>query len=246
MLIWIVLISILLPITVLLLGYPRINLPRQTVDESMEDMEVVQAFDRISQWPGFKFIRRAIVRELRRFDPKGVLVDVGCGPGYLIMSICKEIPHLKIIGVDISEEMIQKASANLLSLRLGDQVEFRKGDIKRMPFRSGTVDFVVSTFSLHHWSDPKQSLNEIRRILKPKGQFLLFDFRRDSRRLFYWLLTFASKTGPERFREDDEPMASFLSSYTSSEMESVLSKTQFTRWGIRPRLGWMYVWGYKT
>ncbi|MFX0096929.1 MAG: class I SAM-dependent methyltransferase [Candidatus Hodarchaeota archaeon] len=212
----------------------------------MEDTEVVQAFDRVSQWQGFEFIRRAIVRQLKKFDPKGVLVDVGCGPGYLIMRISREIPHLKIVGVDISEEMIRRASTNLISLGLSNQVEFRKGDIKRMPFKEGTVDFVVSTFSLHHWSRPKQSLKEIYRILKPKGRFLLFDFRRDGRRLFYWFLTFASKTGPAKLREGNEPITSFLSSYTISEIEHFLSQAQFAYWRIRAGLGWMYVWGCKA
>jgi len=246
MFVFIVIIFILLALTVLMIGYPRMNLPHQPCDESMENLGLVQAFDRISQWPGFKFIRRTFVRELRRFNPKGILVDVGCGPGYLIMRISKEIPNLKIVGVDISEEMIQKASDNLFSLGLSDRVEFREGDIGKMPFKDGTVDFIISTLSLHHWSDPKQSLNEMFRILKPKGQFLLLDFRRDSRRLFYWFLTFASKTGPAEFRESNEPIASLLSSYTISEIKSFLSETQFTHWRIKSILGWMYVWGYKS
>ena len=246
MFIFVISIFILLALTVLIIGYPRMNLPHQPCDESMEDLGLVQAFDRISQWPGFRFIRRAFVRELKRLNPNGVLVDVGCGPGYLITRISREIPNLRIVGVDISDEMIQKASANLFSLGLGDRVEFRKGDIKKMPFKDEAIDFIVSTFSLHHWSNPRQSLNEIWRILKPKGQFLIFDFRRDSRRLFYWFLTFASKTGPAEFREGNEPIASLLSSYSVSEIKSFLSETRFSHWRIKSGLGWIYLWGYKS
>ncbi|MFX1487194.1 MAG: class I SAM-dependent methyltransferase [Promethearchaeota archaeon] len=245
MLIWIVMIFVLLALTVLMVGYPRMNFPRKPCDESMEDVRLVKAFDRISQWPGFEFIRRNIVRELKRIRPNGILVDAGCGPGYLIMRIAKEIPDLKIIGVDISQGMIQRASVNLSSLGLSDKAEFRKGDIKRMPFEDDTVDLIVSTFSLHHWSHPERSLSEIHRILKPKGKFLLFDFRRDSRRIFYWLLTFASRTGPSGLREANEPVSSFLSSYTVCEVKALLSETQFIRWKIKPRLGWMYIWAFK-
>lgn len=235
-----------LTVTVLMIGLAQMSFPRKPSDESMEDLEVVQAFDRISKWPGFEFIRRNIVRELKKICPKGIVVDVGCGPGYLVMRIAKEIPDLKIIGVDISEEMIQKAYVNLSSIGLSNRAEFRKGDIKKMPFEDNTIDLLVSTFSLHHWSNLERSLSEIHRILKPRGRFLLFDFRRDSRRLFYWLLTFASRTGPSGLREGNEPIASFLSSYTVSEIEAFLSETQFTCWRIRPRLGWMYIWGFKS
>jgi ubiquinone/menaquinone biosynthesis C-methylase UbiE len=100
-------------------------------------------------------------------------------------------PHLRIIAVDIADDMVKIASTNLSSLDFGERVEFRQGDVQALPFDDNAVDFVVSTFSLHHWSEPSHSLKEIHRVLKTGGQFLIFDLRRDGRRFFHRLLTFA-------------------------------------------------------
>ncbi|MEW5813837.1 MAG: class I SAM-dependent methyltransferase [Spirochaetota bacterium] len=94
-------------------------------------------------------------------------------------------PHLRIIGMDIAEEMITIASNNAASIGYNNRVTFRRGDVTKLPFEDHAVDFVVSTLSLHHWSDPTQALREIYRILKPSGQFLIFDLRRDARRFLY-------------------------------------------------------------
>ena len=246
MVIWTILALTFLVLTVTILGYPRVTFPRQLSIEGVENPEVVQAYDRISRWPQFKLMRRMIVNELKKNHPKGILVDVGCGPGYLVTVITRELPHLHVIGVDIAREMIEVAAHNLSSLGLSEHVEFRQGDVQKLPFEDNAVDFVVSTLSLHHWSDPKHALQEIYRVLKPEGQFLLFDLRRDGRRFFYWLLRFAQKfIVPAALRHINEPIGSALSSYTPFELETLLSETPFQQWRIKPGIGWMFVWGCK-
>jgi len=246
MVIWIILAITFLVLIITILGYPRVTFPRQLSVEGVENPEAVQAYDRISRWPQFKLMRRMIVSELKKNHPNGIIVDVGCGPGYLVAVITRELPHLHIIGVDIAEKMIEVATHNLSSLGLSEHVEFRQGDVQKLPFEDNAVDFVVSTLSLHHWSDPKQALQEIYRVLKPEGQFLLFDLRRDSRRLFYWLLRFAQRfVVPAALRRINEPIGSALSSYTPVELEALLSETSFQKWRIKPGIGWMFVWGCK-
>jgi ubiquinone/menaquinone biosynthesis C-methylase UbiE len=244
--VWVIAAVILLIVIVLSVGYRRLNLPHQASFEGIEDDEVVRAYDRISRWPQFKLLRWFVVNELKSHHPKGILVDVGCGPGYLIAAIAKSLPHLSIIGVDIAEEMVQKAARNLDSLGLAEKVSFRQGDIRALPFEANSLDFLISTLSLHHWSEPKQALQEIERVLKPGGQFLIFDLRRDSRRLFYWLIRFAQTfIIPSVMKRVNEPTGSLLASYTPVELEALLSETLFKRWQIKPGLGWLFVWGHK-
>ena len=216
-----------------LIGYSRVSITRQVSREGIEDDEVVQAYDRISRWPQFKFLRKIFVDELKKYHPEGILVDVGCGPGYLIMTMASLFKHLRIIGVDIADEMLQKATKNVCLLDPADRISFRHGDIQELPFDNDSLDFVVSTLSLHHWSEPKESIQEINRVLKPGGQFLIFDLRRDSRRLFYWLVRFAQTfILPAALKRINEPAGSFLASYTPAELESLLYMTSFKQWKI--------------
>lgn len=246
MLIWITSAVAFLVLIILILGYRRVTCLRKARVEGIEDPSVAQAYDRINRWPQFKFLRRMIVGELKKHHPKGIMVDVGCGPAYLVAVIAKSFPHLPIIGVDIAEEMMQVATHNLSSLGFNEQVEFRQGDVQALPFEDNAVDFVVSTLSLHHWQDPKRALQEIYRVLKPEGQFLIFDLRRDGRRFFYWLLRFAQTfVVPAALRRINEPIGSALSIYTPVESEALLSGTPFQQRRIKPGLGWIFVWGRK-
>lgn len=246
MLFWIILAVVFPVLIILIMGYPRVAFPRKASVEGLENPAAVQAYDQIMRWPQFRFLRRMILGELKKHKPKGIIVDVGCGPGYLITVIGKSFPQLRIIGVDIAEEMIQVATHNLSSLGFGERVRFRQGNVQKLPFEDNTVDLAVTTFSLHHWRDPKQALQEIYRVLKPGGQLLIFDLRRDGRRLFYWLLRFAQTfVVPAALRRINEPIGSALSSYTPVESEALLSGTLFQQWRIKPGFGLMFIWGRK-
>lgn len=246
----VLLVLLLVTAVVVARGYTRVTLARKVSFEGVEDPEVVKAYDRISRMPQFGVLRRMFVSELKKHSPAGTLVDVGCGPGYLIAKTAKEMPDLHIIGVDVSNEMVAAAARNLASLGFSERVEFRRGDSLRLPFEDDSVDNVVSTLSLHHWANPKGAFLEIYRVLKPDGQLLLEDFRRDPRRLFYWLIAFATTVAPsflhtQALRRINEPMNSLLASYTPSELESLMSETPFAKRSIKGGMGWQFLWSQK-
>jgi ubiquinone/menaquinone biosynthesis C-methylase UbiE len=234
-------------ILLLFVAYRSVTIPRQTgPDEGIGDAEVIQAYDRIGQWPQFKLIRRIIVRELNRHHPQGTLVDVGCGPGYLIVDMAKTFSNLKLIGVDISPQMVEKATGNITGSEFSKRISFRVGDIQGLPFESGSLDFVVSTLSLHHWLQPGHCFEEICRVLKLGGQFLVFDLKRNSPRLAYWLVRFAqSLILPAALGRINEPTSSFLASYTPAEIEALMTDTGFKTWRVRAGLFWSFAWGQK-
>lgn len=139
---------------------------RRVSVQGIEDPEAVEAYDRISKTLQFALMRRIFVRELKKHNPQGSIVDLGCGPGYVMAILVRELPQAHIIGVDISGEMLAKASRNIHSLGLGKKAEFRKGETQSLPFENDSIDNVLSTFSLHHWSDPTLAFQEIHRVLK--------------------------------------------------------------------------------
>ena len=216
------------------------TIPRQVgPDEGIDDAKIVKAYDRISQWPQFRAIRRIIIHELKRHHPQGTLVDVGCGPGYLLVDMAQAFNNLKFIGVDLSSQMVEKAIGNITSKGFIERVSFRVGDIQGLPFESNSLDFVLSTLSLHHWLHPTQGFEKILRVLKPGGQFLVFDLKRNSPRLAYWVVRFAqSMILPASLGRINEPTSSFLASYTPAKIESLMKDTGFKTWHVRAGLFW--------
>jgi len=235
-----------LAVVLLTFGLSRTDFLRKPSLEGIEDFESAQAYDRISRWPQFRLLRRMIARKLAKYQPAGTLADIGCGPGRLTTLIARRHRHLRLLGLDAAEEMIRTATLNASSLDLSGRVQFRQGDVRSLPLPADTLDFAISTLSLHHWSDPGRGLAEIHRVLKTGGQLFLFDLRRDPRRFFYWLLRFGQAVVvPGGLRRINEPLGSLLSSYTLAELQTLLARSPFKEFKIEGRAGWVFAWAGK-
>jgi ubiquinone/menaquinone biosynthesis C-methylase UbiE len=111
-----------------------------------------------------------------RLPAGSVVLDVGTGPGRVPRLIAAAYPTVEVEGVDLSPEMIARATSTANRTRTNN-LRFRVGDVAALPFAHNSVDLVVSTLSLHHWDDPAAGLNEIVRVLAPGGQAWIYDFR---------------------------------------------------------------------
>jgi ubiquinone/menaquinone biosynthesis C-methylase UbiE len=236
---------------IMIAGSFRLKVPRKVSLQGIEDPKAAEAYDRISRMPQFGLIRQSFVKKLKKYVVEGSITDVGCGPGYLLQLISKEISGHKLVGVDISEEMVERAKTNFKSAGLNGRVEFKKCSADHLPFDEGTQDFIVSTLSLHHWADPQSSFNEIYSVLKPNGQMLILDLRRDARRLLLWIIWFVQNVslrviGADVLRKLNEPTGSLLASYTDQEIRDIMSRTRFKEYKIEGKLGWIYIWGKKV
>jgi ubiquinone/menaquinone biosynthesis C-methylase UbiE len=235
---------------VFVVGSIGLKTPRKTSFQGIEDPDAAEEYDRISRTPPFRLIRRRFVGKLKKYTTEGTIADVGCGPGYLLQLIAKEYPTIKLVGVDISRTMLERAKANFGSMGLAGRAEFREGSADHLPFEDQTQDVIVSTLSLHHWADPKAAFNEIHRVLKPGGKMLILDLMRDAPRMFFWVLWFAQNVafriiGMKAMRRAGEPTGSLFASYTSQEIREIVSKTNFSNLKIETELGFVYVYGIK-
>jgi SAM-dependent methyltransferase len=104
-----------------------------------------------------------------------VVVDLGSGAGndcFIARAIASETG--KIIGIDMTEAMINKARENADKLGFNN-VEFRIGEIEKMPITSNVADVVVSNCVLNLVPNKMNAFKEIYRILKPGGHFSISD-----------------------------------------------------------------------
>lgn len=88
--------------------------------------------------------------------------EVGCGPGVVLSDLERLAPDARVIGVDLTEEMLHQAPARF------DRVA---ADAQALPFRSGTLDAVLMPFVLFHLPDLPLALSEVRRTLAAGGSF---------------------------------------------------------------------------
>ena len=104
-----------------------------------------------------------------------VVLDLGSGAGNDVF-VARRIVGERgmVIGVDMTEIMIQKANANKALLGYTN-VEFRRGDIEKLPIDSGVVDVVISNCVLNLVPDKAKAFAEIVRVLKPGGHFTISD-----------------------------------------------------------------------
>ncbi len=123
--------------------------------------------------------------------PGNTVLDLGSGAGIDVFLASKTVgPNGRVIGVDMTQEMIDRASANAVKADYTN-VEFRLGDIESLPLEEATVDVTISNCVINLAPDKRRVFSEIYRVLKNGGHFTVSD-----------IVTFGNV--PEKIRKDVE------------------------------------------
>jgi len=86
------------------------------------------------------------------------------------------------------------------------------------------------------------AFNELFRVLKDDGIILIFDFRRNSRKFFYGLLTFATKiVVPDALKNINEPLGSLKAGYTAEEVKAMFTDLKVNDYEFKSYLAWMFI-----
>jgi ubiquinone/menaquinone biosynthesis C-methylase UbiE len=140
-----------------------------------------ESYDRsILQWLLFGPSHRVLIRRIAAVAGNRPfrILDVGCGTGLFASRVKAALPRGEVWGVDLVAEMLAKARPRWR--HHAGEIFPVQGDSERLPFASGSFDFVTCANSFHHYPRQDRAVIEMYRVLRPGGRLLLIDGYRDA------------------------------------------------------------------
>ena len=124
------------------------------------------------------------VLEKMRLGPTDNVLDLGCGAGWLSRQISRSVPEGRVVGMDISDEMIRVARRTSVD---HDNLLFVAGEVGEIPWEPNFFTHVISVESSYYWPNPTAGVKEIYRVLRPDGAaWILINYYRDNPHCHQW------------------------------------------------------------
>lgn len=145
--------------------------------------QVAQMFDTISkEYDGLNRVisfgidvkwRKRVVNLVAKTQPESVL-DIATGTGDLAINLTKTNAK-KIIGLDISDGMLEVGRKKIAKQHLDNTIEMILGDSENLPFSDDSFDAITVAFGVRNFENLEKGLSEILRVLKPDGIFVILE-----------------------------------------------------------------------
>ncbi|MGG6267779.1 class I SAM-dependent methyltransferase [Leptolyngbya sp. AN03gr2] len=186
--------------------------------------QMATVYDRL--WSRYILKSLSFLRDWTQLAPTSTVLDVACGTGTFESLVLAEQPDQSIVGVDLSEKMLEIAQKKC---RDYPNVSFEQASVTALPFDDRSFDIVVSASALHYFEDSIAALLEIKRVLKPEGELIILDWCKDD-----WLCQIYDFVLKRLDRAHQQ-------CYTQHEFHELLSKTGFhIDRSTRFRTGWAW------
>lgn len=118
--------------------------------------------------------RRRAIKSLKKSHPK-LILDVATGTGDFAIESYQRLQPLKVVGIDISDKMLEIGRLKVGKLGLSNKVELIHGDCMQIKFDYASFDAVTVAFGLRNFEDLEQGIIEMYRVLKPGGNLIILE-----------------------------------------------------------------------
>lgn len=130
-----------------------------------------------------QYWRKTAIKQLMDVKPRYIL-DVATGTGDLAIMTAKLIAPEKIIGIDISEGMLELGRKKVEKEMLNDKIALQVGDSEAINFPDNTFDAITVAFGIRNFEDLDKGLAEMKRVLKPGGKLVILEFSKPKQPIF--------------------------------------------------------------
>jgi demethylmenaquinone methyltransferase/2-methoxy-6-polyprenyl-1,4-benzoquinol methylase len=218
--------------------------------EGGKKQQVAEMFDNIS--PKYDFLnhflslgidirwRKKAVKMLKEDQPK-LILDVATGTGDFALEALALNPD-KIIGVDISEGMLDVGRQKMLKKGLSERIVLQSGDSEDLHFTDNMFDAVIVSFGVRNFENLKKGLEGMYRVLKPGGKVVILEFSKPKAFPFKQLYNFYFKyilPGIGKLVSKDNSAYTYLPESVQQfpdgkEFTSILDELGFTQTQCKP------------
>jgi demethylmenaquinone methyltransferase/2-methoxy-6-polyprenyl-1,4-benzoquinol methylase len=169
--------------------------------ESSKKQQVADMFDNIS--PRYDFLnhflslgidirwRKKGIKLLKEIEPK-IILDIATGTGDFAIESLSLNPD-KVIGVDISEGMLNVGRKKLKKRKLDSRISLETGDSENLPFEDNMFDAIIVAFGVRNFENLEKGLAEMYRVVRPGGKVVILEFSKPKRFPFKQLYNFYFK-----------------------------------------------------
>jgi len=127
--------------------------------------------------------RKKAIKQLQSLQPQ-ILLDVATGTGDVAILAERMLKPKKIVGIDISQGMLDIGRKKIEKLGLQNKIELVKGDSEMIGFPDNTFDAITVAFGVRNYQNLEKGLADMLRVLKPGGKLVVLEFSRPKQVLF--------------------------------------------------------------
>jgi demethylmenaquinone methyltransferase / 2-methoxy-6-polyprenyl-1,4-benzoquinol methylase len=151
--------------------------------------------------------RKKAIYKLKKDNPKQIL-DVATGTADMAIMTCKILGPEKIVGIDISNQMLELGRKKIEKEGLTDKIQLQPGDSETINFGENTFDAVMVAFGVRNFENLDKGLAEMLRVLKPGGRLLILEFSKPEnkaiRSLYNLYMSIVAPKVASLFRQNKE------------------------------------------
>ncbi len=185
--------------------------------------------------------RKKAILQLKELNPK-LILDVATGTADVAIEACKTLKPVKIIGIDISENMLKIGQQKVSNLALEQAIELHTGDAETITYSANMFDAVIVSFGVRNFQNLEKGLAEMNRVLKPGGKLVVLEFTKPKEKgfksLYYLYINIVAPLFGKLFAKNKSAYT-----YLSKSIKAFPEREQFT--AILHNLGYKETY-YKT
>lgn len=223
--------------------YRRDNQEKKEQVEEMFD-SIAPTYDRLNRILSMRIDvrwRKNVIQLLKKQQPASIL-DIATGTGDLAIAM-NSLSANKIVGLDLSEQMLKVAAKKLEEFQLNQRIELVKGDSEQLPFDDDSFDAITCAFGVRNFGNLQAGLKEMHRVINEKGQVIILEFSKPKNKIIqklYYFYFFNVLPFVGNLLSGDQRAYSYLPESVNAfpsgkEFESVLKQAGFKTVVCKPQ-----------